>query len=159
MINTNDDVVLTISYGPTSVAIHNRNLEATEDNPVGYAKVLTSDSYNARERETLFQDLLRTGKGGYELTMNLLLNTSQIEGIYKIQNDYRIDKNTQIEASITDINAVPLFGGLTPTPTPTEVPILLQDNRIEDYFTNTFETYNIVITNISVPNKYFFDYR
>lgn len=153
MYNLNDNsntVLQKIKYKGLILNLYNREFIPSEERPLGYKKELVTYSTN----EKIYQNIIlveNKNKIQYLLSWELLLDENKFFQLYEIYNNYLQDLNYELDYSFN------IFGENENSNISSK--LLLEDNRIKDYTTNSYKEYEISIKNISNISEFFFRYK
>lgn len=140
IFNIGDTVVQTFHYGGTTFDIHNRNLNSSEDNMIGYSKNIVSDLYlEVDSNHSIMSDKEKKGIH-YDLEWSFIFNDEEISLFMGLMTQVLYDIQEKRKHSIHIYK-----------PFPTNLAdkqLQVEDNRIKDYLTEGYKTYSINITRI-----------
>lgn len=142
----NDSLIQSIKYKLFQFDIYNRDLISSEENQLGYRKEIVGLPVLERiDRNNSVIDLKGERKR-YNLSWDLFLSEERFFNFLSLYNAYLEDLYNSIDNSIMIYTPnVPLLGDL-----------ILEDNRLIDFFYSTYKEYKIHITNISPIEEFFF---
>jgi hypothetical protein len=149
MISLSDsqsEVIQKIKYKLEEIKLYNRNFIPSDQNFLGYSKELKSDIAIDRLYDSV-SILNRKTQTSYVLNWDLFLEyekyLSLVSIVEKYYNDIKFDINNSLYLYIPSV--------------PSSAPLILEDNKIKDFFSNSYKSYNIIITEISGITELFFD--
>lgn len=149
MINLSDakiEVIQKIKYKLEEVKLYNRNFIPSDQNFLGYSKELKSNISVDRQFNSI-NILNNKTQTNYELKWDLFLEyekyLSLVSIVKKYYNDIELDINNSLDFYKPTI--------------PISANFILEDNKIKDFFSDSYKSYNIVITEIGGITELFFN--
>lgn len=139
MLNQKDELVQRFSIGLLTLNIYNRNLVAESDEDFGYLKKIKQEALPTMPNSGFISS--GSAKSLYEMSWKLLLSEEELLKLFEIV------ANSCIEAKEMKKTSLFLYSPFNNN----NINILLDDNRILDYFTGKYESYNIRIKEIDKP--------
>lgn len=138
MYNLDDEVVQKFKFGLLELPIHNRNILA-DDEKLGYEKRVKNDWLVSSGELGELQDSF--SKKVYELSWKLLFSTEEIQLFFELINLYNSTIKLAVRSSF-DLRSSSSLAELSTSK------LILEDNRIKDYFTNEYCSYIINFTEV-----------
>ena len=137
MFNFLDEVVQKLLFNGLELEIKNRNIISEEAEDFGFKKKIKDSYLPERDMTGGIFDKFQQQK--YEMSWTLLLSIEQLTTFFQILSAYK-DKNSRMQEES--------YYFYTGSASYTNSQLILEDNRIKDYFTGNYESYSISITNI-----------
>lgn len=131
--NTSDSVVQELKYGGLKFYIHNRNLEPSEELPLGYSKIINKESIGRVENDYIVVSQYPTL---FELEWNFVFNDKELDNFLSLMTKYFED------IKIVLSNCIKIHSNNNPN----MEKLILIDNKIKDYYTRNYAKYSIYIT-------------
>lgn len=136
MINSKDEIVQYIKFGVLELPIHNRNIVEEDSDSLGYEKKIKSENLVSNDEYGHINSKLASD-GNYELSWKLLLDDDEILKLFEIVSSHEISIRAKKKSSYY------LYDSSSVMP-PVES-IILEDNRLRDWYTGSYEKYRINI--------------
>lgn len=140
LFNTTDGIVQYFTYGDVEFPIHNRNLESSEQIPLGYLKKISNSSMGRVENNNT---VYSQSSIMYDMEWNFMFSAEELEDFFSLLTVNMNDISSALK------NSVRIY-----SPTQPRDKFILKDNKVKDFFTRDYEHYYLSITEIGEITHY-----